>query len=187
MMRHVQGYTLTLVLLAAMVMPAAAMAKNLQLIEELPNGFAIHRSGKPDANDIAEFKELGITEIAVLSGNADDHELKYRDVYPELKIVYNEKQSDRIMPEPAFLDWFDGWVEKARREGRKIAFRCDCGCHRTGRLAAYYQMKWQNLSYKDAIILMDEHGRWMRQHRHLRDQVRELQERIERQRGQAGS
>jgi hypothetical protein len=81
-MRHVQGYTLTLVLLAAMVMPAAAMAKNLQLIEELPNGFAIYRSGKPDANDIAEFKELGITEIAVLSGNADDHELKYRDVYP---------------------------------------------------------------------------------------------------------
>jgi protein-tyrosine phosphatase len=166
-----------LLLLAAL--PAVSAAGNLHLIEELPNGFAIYRSGKPDQEDLEKYHQLGIQEIAVLSGNADKYELRYQSLVPDLQVVYDEKQNAKKLPDAAFFDWFDAWVEKARRRGTKIAFRCNCGCHRTGRLAAYYQMKWQNLTYEDAIILMNKHGRRMSFHPGLKDQVRRLQERIE--------
>jgi protein-tyrosine phosphatase len=165
---------------------SVAEARNLHLIEKLPNGYAIYRLGKPDEEGMLEMRELGIQEIAVLSGNAEKHEEKYRHLYPELEVVYNEKQRVRKLPDPAFLDWFDAWVEEARREGKIIAFRCDCGCHRTGRLAAYYQMKWQNLTYEDAVEIMMEHGRRMFFYPSLPDQVRELQKRIEAQRTAGG-
>jgi protein-tyrosine phosphatase len=171
-----------LLILLLVGLPAAAAARNLHLIEDLPNGFAIYRSGKPDREGVAEYRALGIQEIAVLSGNADDHELKYAEEHPALVVVYDEKQNPKRPPDPAFLDWFDAWVEEARREGRKIAFRCNCGCHRTGRLAAYYQMKWQNLTHEDAVILMNKHGRRMRFYPGLKDQVREFQARIRHQR-----
>jgi protein-tyrosine phosphatase len=159
-----------------------ARADNLHLIEELPNGFAIYRSGSPSKDDVVEYGELGIQEMAVLAGNADKHELKYRDQHPDLKIVYNDKQNASVPLDDEFLDWFDAWVEEARAEGKKIAFRCNCGCHRAGRLAAYYQMKWQNLSYEDATIIMEEHGKHMWNYRYLWDQVEMLAKRIETQR-----
>jgi protein-tyrosine phosphatase len=159
-----------------------AKANNLHLIEALPNGFALYRSGSPSEEDVAEYRELGIEEMAVLAGNADKHELKYRDQHPDLKIVYNSKQKALVPLDDEFLDWFDTWVEEARREGKKIAFRCNCGCHRAGRLAAYYQMKWQNLSYEDATIIMNEHGKHMWNYRYLWGQVAVLAERIEAQR-----
>ncbi|MFH1842050.1 MAG: dual specificity protein phosphatase family protein [bacterium] len=172
-------------ILAALLLPVGTFANNLHLIEALPNGFAIYRTGKPDADDLAEIRELGVSEMVVLSGNADKHESEHLDVYPELKVVYNEKQSTQRLPDDEFLDWFDSWVEQARREGRKIAFRCNCGCHRTGRLAAYYQMKWQNLSLEDALIIMNNHGKRMGWYPTLPDQVRDLQVRIENQQGSA--
>jgi protein-tyrosine phosphatase len=168
-----------ILLLLLTALPAVAAAGNLHLIEELPNGFAIYRSGKPDREDLEKYRQLGIQEIAVLSGNADKHELRYHDLVPDLQVVYNEKQNAKKLPDAAFFDWFDAWVEKARRSGTKIAIRCNCGCHRTGRLAAYYQMKWQNLTYEDAIILMNKHGRRMGFYPGLKDQVRQLRERIE--------
>lgn len=171
----------TLALLALTLWSATATAKNLHLIEELPNGFAIYRSGKPSAEDLAEYRELGISQIAVLSGNADDHEYKYREAHPGLVVVYDEGQSAKQLPDEAFLDWFDAWVEGARREGRKIAIRCNCGCHRTGRLAAYYQMKWQNMTYEDVLIIMNKHGRHMSWYPRLPRQVKVLEERIRNQ------
>ncbi len=171
-----------ILLLLLVALPAVAQAGNLHLIEALPNGFAIYRSGKPDQEDLEKYHSLGIQEIAVLSGNADKHELRYRDLVPDLQVVYDEKQNVKKLPNAAFLDWFDSWVEAARRSGTKIAIRCNCGCHRTGRLAAYYQMKWQSLTYEDAIILMNKHGRRMGFYPGLKDQVRRLQERIERER-----
>jgi protein-tyrosine phosphatase len=177
-------YHFPVILLLLLVVVAAqslwttpVSAGNLHLIEQLPNGFAIYRSGKPRVEDLDRFKRLGITEIAVLSGNAEKHELKHREVYPELEVVYNEKQTHRRLPDETFLDWFDQWVEDARQTGKKIAFRCNCGCHRTGRLAAYYQMRWQNLTYEDAAIIMKKHGRRMFFYPHLFDQVKVLEER----------
>ena len=46
-------------------------------------------------------------------------------------------------------------------------------------------MKWQNLSYEDAIILMNKHGRRMRFYPGLKDQVREFQARIRSQQAAA--
>ena len=50
--------------------PSLASAENLHEIESDVQGFAIYRSGKPNGSDMAEYCELGITEMMVLSGNA---------------------------------------------------------------------------------------------------------------------
>jgi protein-tyrosine phosphatase len=147
---------------------------NLHLVEELPNGFALYRSGKPDRDDVAAYCRLGIDEIAVLAGNAETHEQRYRDACPTLSVVYDEEQEADVPLDAAFLEWFDGWVESARREGRVIAVRCNCGCHRTGRLIAYYQMKYQNLTLEDALAIMYERGRTWWLHGEIEPQVRAL-------------
>ena len=118
--RRLRRATLSILLLILLLvgLPAAAAARNLHLIEELPNGFAIYRSGKPDREGVAEYRELGIQEIAVLSGNADDHELKYAEEHPDLVVVYDEKQNAKRPPEPAFLDWTPGWRRPGGRAGR---------------------------------------------------------------------
>lgn len=156
-------------------------ATNLHLIDkDNSTGFAIYRTSKPKKiRDMKELCRLGVEEIAVLSGNADDYEEMNREGCPNLKVVYNEKQSAKIAISKSFLDWFDSWVEEARRTGKKIAFRCNCGCHRTGRLAAYYQMKYQGLTSTDAKILMKKHGKWMFLHKGLWPQVTAMEDYIE--------
>lgn len=148
---------------------------NLHLVEaDEQSGYAIYRTGKPDAKDIDELCRLGVTEMVVLSGNAIDHEIKYANRCPQLKVVYDLKQDAKVPLTTSFLEFFDNWVTVAKQTGKRIAFRCNCGCHRTGRLAAYYQMKYQNLTYADAIIVMGKHGRAMFLHPQLKPQVRSL-------------
>jgi hypothetical protein len=134
---------------------------NLHLIDQDPaSGFAIYRLGQPDADDLRGLCELGVTQIAVLAGSAADHETRYREACPELEVVYNVE--DTLDPlDAGWLQHFDRWVAEARSEGRKIAFRCSCGCHRTGRLAAYYQMKYRGLTPKEAWDLALARGRIM--------------------------
>jgi protein-tyrosine phosphatase len=123
---------------------------NLHLIDQdTETGFAIYRLGQPDADDIEALCELGIQEIAVLAGTAADYEVAHAERCPSLEIVYDHE--DDLSPLTA--DWlasFDAWVNRAKASGKKIAFRCSCGCHRTGRLAAYYQIKYRSLPAKDA-------------------------------------
>lgn len=69
-----------------------SFGRNLQLIDSLPNGFKLYRSGEPSKGDLERFHKLGIREIAVLSGDAEDHELKYSDLAPNLEVVYDTKQ-----------------------------------------------------------------------------------------------
>ena len=123
---------------------------NLHLIDRDPEtGFEIYRMGEPDALDMRGLCELGVTEIVVLAGTAHEHEGAYRDECPTLEVIYNVE--DDLAPlSSAWLERFDSWVGVAQAQGKKIAFRCTCGCHRTGRLAAYYQMKYRGLSAKDA-------------------------------------
>lgn len=151
----------------------SAYAKNnLHLIESNPEtGFAIYRTSKPKLKDMRKFCELGIEEMAVLSGNADEFEVKYQAGCPSLRVVHNQTQSARVRIKKSFLDWFEAWVEDARRTGKKIAFRCNCGCHRTGRLAAYYQMKYQGLTATDSKLIMKKHGKYMWLFRTLKPQV----------------
>ena len=119
---------------------------NLHLIDADPDtGFAISRLGEPDAAGVRGLCELGVTEIAVLAGSALDYEVLHQAECPELRVVYNHE--DDLSPlSTAWLAQFDAWVASAKEGGRKIAFRCSCGCHRTGRLAAYYQMRHRGLT-----------------------------------------
>ena len=149
---------------AALLIATSAAAKNLHLIEhDSSTGFTIYRTGIPDEKDMRYFcEDLGIQQIVVLSGNGSEVEEKYGGSCPShLKVVYDYKQSSTCALTAEFLTDFDLWVEEAREKGWQIAFRCNCGCHRTGRLAAYYQMKYQSRSIEDALADLKKKGKWM--------------------------
>jgi protein-tyrosine phosphatase len=177
-MKNLADRKITSVILLALLLGAVQQSygRNLHLVDQLPNGFRLYRSGVPSKGNLREYNELGIQEIAVLSGDAKHHELKYPDLVPGLEVVYNEKQDSGEPLTVSFLEWFDDWIQEARLEGKKIAIRCRCGCHRTGRLAAYYQMKYQDLRADDAILIMNELGKHMFLHRDLKHQVKALED-----------
>lgn len=155
---------LPIILFISLFTSVSALAKrnNLHLIQQdNESGFAIYRTSKPSAADMRRFCKLGIEEIMVLSGNAESYEFKYQEHCPSLKVVYNTAQKARVPITASFLETFDKWVLDAKSTGKKIAFRCNCGCHRTGRLAAYYQLKYQGLTVKDAQAIMKKRGKWM--------------------------
>ena len=151
-----------------------AKINNFHVIETADNGFGIYRYGQPSRDDVREMCDRGIEEVMVLSGNADDHEFKYQDECPGLKVVYNIKQNAKVPMTTDFLNQFDQWVAEAKASGKKIAFRCACGCHRTGRLAAYYQLKYQHLALTDTLALMKKHGKYMFLHPQLIPQVADI-------------
>lgn len=145
---------------------------NFHVIEEdSTTGFAIYRTSKPGRGDMRGFCQTGITEMMVLSGTADNAEYKYADECPTLKVIYNVKQDDKVPLDGKFLSEFDAWVTDAKAKGKKIAFRCECGCHRTGRLAAYYQLKYQHLALGDTLNILKDNGHWMALYPHIRKQV----------------
>lgn len=151
---------------------SAARSNNFHLIQEdTTTGFAIYRTSRPSREDMATFCELGIAEMMVLSGNAEDWEYKHQAACPGLKVVYNQAQKAKIPLTKSFLDFFDEWIAEAKRTGKKIAFRCNCGCHRTGRLAAYFQLKYQKLTVRDAQVIMKRYGKGMMFYRFLWPQV----------------
>jgi protein-tyrosine phosphatase len=127
-----------------------ARINNLHMIDEnAATGFAIYRLGEPDAADVRGLCELGISQIVVLAGTALEHEQAFQSECPSLQVIYNVE--DDLSPlSDEWLSHFDDWIARAQATGVKIAFRCTCGCHRTGRLAAYYQMRYRGLSAKDA-------------------------------------
>jgi hypothetical protein len=156
---------------------AVRLPQNLHRIDSHPRtGFALYRASEPDAADIIRFCELGITEMMVLSGNGElDHQLA--QIYcPSLKVVYNVKTSARTPLTSEFLDAFDSWVMRAQTSGKRIAFRCFCGCHRTGRLAAYYQMRFMGADSQTAIQDMMDKGKVMFLYPGLDNQVRALED-----------
>ena len=164
---------LRLLMVAALALGALpANARNLQLVDEDPaSGFALYRSGKPNADDLREMCDKHVTAMLVLSGDAAECEGRFGDVCPTLVVVKEVNQSDKVALSVQFLQWFDAWVLEAKRTGKKIAFRCDCGCHRTGRLAAYYQMKYLHVSVKEAKADMRKYGHLMAFHGWLQPQV----------------
>ena len=143
--------------------PACAHNHNLHLIDsDQETGFALYRSARPNgASDIKKICDMGITEVMVLNGDAAKYEEKYQAICPTLKIIYNEEQAERAPVSSTFLDFFDQWITESINDGKKILFRCRIGCHRTGRLAAYYQMKYQNISLADAKVILHAYGKWM--------------------------
>ena len=159
-----------------------AAPNNLHLIDEDKNtGFQIYRSGRPYVGAKRELRKwcrMGISEVFVLSGNGDKVEIKKQKACPGLKVQYDERQYINSNVTTDFLRQFDEWVLDAQAKGKKILFRCNCGCHRTGRLAAYYRMRFNQWSAQDAIQEMLDLGKFMKQHPMLPPQVRALEEYI---------
>jgi protein-tyrosine phosphatase len=156
------------------------LPQNLHQIDsDRVTGFAIYRASEPNATDMLKFCQLGITEMMVLSGKGSI-DAKLAKVYcPTLRVVYDEKTSARVAVTPEFLQAFDQWVLQARAQGKKIAFRCYCGCHRTGRLAAYYQMRFMNWDAGRAIEEMHDKGKFMFAYPELDAQVKALEDYIQ--------
>ena len=152
---------------------------NLHLVDSNPQGFALYRMGNLDKEGIKELCKLGVEEMIVLSGDAAEQEIKYQDQCPGLKVVFNTAQDVKIPLSASFLSFFDNWVTEAQSTGKKVGFRCNCGCHRTGRLAAYYQMKYQGIDADAAIEIMKELGKYMFFFKELTPQVRDLRDYID--------
>ncbi len=158
-------------LLAALLLAGCAAAPT-RVADDPATGFALYRSGQLSAGRLAELCRLGVEEIVVLDGTAAGRECRFRSrACPGLRVRYNTAQDAHVPVSADFLAAFDAWVEEARGEGRKIAFRCRHGWHRAGRLAAWYRMRFQQRPAAEAIAEMERLGRFMWRHRQLGPQV----------------
>lgn len=138
---------------------------NLHQIEgSAPDGrpaFRVYRSGAPSRETFAKWcGEYQIKRVIVMAGDADSHELKYQKegVCPDIEILYNVEQKLEVPVTEEFLAFFDNEVARAKQDGVGLLFRCQTGSHRAGRMAAYYQMKYQGLTADEAIAVMDYKG-----------------------------
>ncbi|RYZ86070.1 MAG: hypothetical protein EOP04_14615 [Proteobacteria bacterium] len=145
--------------------------KRLQNIDHNESGFAIYRSGQPEASDAEEVCGLGESRIFALNGKGADYAGALATKCPKTKVVYDQPQEPHIPVSPDFLTMFDQQVTDAKANNLTILFHCNCGCHRTGRLAAYYRMKYQGWTPQDAIKEMHEVGDDMDAHPYLDGQV----------------
>ncbi len=159
--------------LPTLALLAAGCAARPTLIDSDPaTGFAIYRTGQLGEGDLTALCRQGVEEILVLNGNAGGRECRSRsEQCPGLRVRYNVRQSAFEPVSEEFLRAFDAWVEEARRSGRRIAFRCRHGWHRTGRLAAYYRIRYQGTTVDEAVEEMNRLGRFMWRHRQLAPQV----------------
>lgn len=154
---------------------SAFAGNNLHQIDKSDNGYSLYRSGKLSEKDLLELCQLGVTEIMVLSGDANKIEKKYQDKCPALKVIYNVEQDARGPLSQGFLSLFDRWIKESKLDGKKIAIRGKCGCYRVGRLSAYYQMRYKDKNYGDAMSLLKKRAKNLWLYPNLKHQVRALQ------------
>ncbi len=103
---------------------------------------------------LAAWCQLGIKEVLVLSGDAQQYELKNPPGCPGLKVAYNERQDISRPLTKRFLAFFDSWIRSARKDQKKIVIRSSAGSFAASRLAAYYGMKFQKKSSEGALDLV---------------------------------
>jgi len=126
-----------------------------------PEAFRVYRSGSPTKETFAKWcSDYKIGLVIDMAGTAKDHELAFQEkgICPKIKVIYTEKQNPNKPATEEFLNFFDAQIAKARKDGKGILFRCTTGSHRTGRLAAYYQMKYMGLEPPQAIDEMNRNG-----------------------------
>ena len=138
-----------------------------------PEGFALYREGSGGYEQYRKLVcELGVSEIYVLSANGAlengyNQQLAHEDASRPcphgnkqvgITVKYGLNASDNQLVKnpltPEFLKKYDRWVLDAKKKGKKIAFRCNCGCHRTGRLAGYSEMKFFDATPEQALRRM---------------------------------
>jgi protein-tyrosine phosphatase len=140
--------------------------------EDSSTGFALYRSGRLSPADLGVLCSLGVEEILVLDGEGMERECLFqKEVCPGLRVRYNHAQEEDEPASIDFLQAFDAWIEEAQADGRKVAFRCRHGWPRTGRLAAYYRMRFEGASATQAIEEMQRIGSMMWRHPTLDPQV----------------
>jgi protein-tyrosine phosphatase len=135
--------------------------------KDASRAFRLYRSGAPSKKTFAKWcSKYKIDEVIDMAGTAKDHELAYQKqgVCPNIQVIYSETQYVNQPVTEEFLQFFDQEIEKAKINQAGVLFRCASGSHRTGRLAAYYQMKYQNLSPDQAINEMNKNGEHMAVH-----------------------
>lgn len=136
-------------------------------------GFALYREGNGGYEQYRKMVcDIGVSEIYVLSGNGAVETEYNRQLAREesskpcpngdkkagLAVKFGlESSESQLVKNPLttdFLKKYDDWVENAKVKGKKIAFRCNCGCHRTGRLAGYSEMKFFGRTPEQALKQM---------------------------------
>jgi len=143
-----------------------------KVAENPDSGFALYRSGRLSSADLGVLCGLGIEEILVLDGEGSARECLFRKtICPEMRVRYDHAQEEDTPVSVDFLEAFDDWIEEARTEGKKFAFRCRHGWHRTGRLAAYYRIRFEGASAAEATEEMQSIGRMTWRHPTLDPQV----------------
>jgi hypothetical protein len=151
--------------------------KNLHQVDADPaTGYSLYRSGQPEGEkDAQEMCDLGIRKVFALNAGAWKYAADFERICGG-KVLYNEMQNpDAIIPVD-FLDSFDKAVADAKAKGEGILFHCTCGCHRTGRLAAWYRLKFQGWDAEHAINEMNDVGEDMDEHPTLPPQIRAMQD-----------
>jgi hypothetical protein len=152
---------------------SASCADTPRAITEDPSsGFALYRSGRLSPADLGVLCGLGVEEILVLDGEGGERECRLaKTLCPGLRVRYDHAQEEDRPVSTDFLQAFDAWMEEAQAKGRKVAFRCRHGWHRTGRLAAYYRIRFEGASAAVAKDEMQRIGRMMWRHPTLDPQV----------------
>lgn len=175
-MRYLETVQKSFLLSLLITLAFVSCAANPRLIDEDPaTGFALYRSGGLSRAELARVCEKGVREIVVMNGTAASRECVWREeVCPGLAVRYDRKQDVGIPLSAAFLESFDAWVVRAQSAGTPILVRCTHGWHRTGRLSAYYRMRFQDLPVQDALTLIHAYGHFMWWHPYLEPQVRAL-------------
>jgi hypothetical protein len=142
------------------------------ITEESSSGFALYRSGRLSPADLEVLCGLGVEEILVLDGKGGERECRLKEAAcPGLRVRYDHAQEEDRPVSIDFLEAFDSWIEEAQAAGTKVAFRCRHGWHRTGRLAAYYRIRFESASAAEAKREMQQIGHMMRLHPTLDPQV----------------
>jgi len=164
-----------------MILLAIAMALSLltgcaeaplKVAEDPGTGFALYRSGRLSSTDLGVLCGLGVEEILVLDGEGSSRECLFRKTAcPEMQVRYDHAQEEDTPVSIDFLEAFDAWIEESQEQGKKVAFRCRHGWHRTGRLVAYYRMRFEGDSAAEATKEMQRIGRMMWRHPTLDPQV----------------
>ncbi len=139
---------------------ASAGAGNLECIggDCRGRGYAVYRSSNPGPAEWSAVCGDWKTDFVVLNDDRwQKREERYRKHCPNGTVVYAASQSTSRYLDRAFLAFFDQVIARARAEGRKVLFHCKLGVHRTGRLAAYYELKHEGRSLDQALEDFDDH------------------------------
>lgn len=146
--------------LLAVLAGASSEAGNFECIagECRGPGFAVYRSSNPGPAEFGAVCGDWKTDFVVLNDDRwQEREERYRKHCPNGAVVYARSQSISRSLDRDFLAFFDQVVARARAEGRKVLFHCKLGAHRTGRLAAYYELKHEGWGLDRALADFDDH------------------------------